>query len=335
MKSSFVIATSWIAVVSSQSFATAAAYQTLSGSAPVVIGHRGATGYLPEHTLAGYELAIKLGADYIEPDLQMTKDGVLVAMHDSTLNRTTNVATVLGKRNGGYDVADYTLAEIKQLTVTVASSNTTAAASYPGFTPTSANPFKIPTFDEVLSFVKTERAAGNWVGVYPEAKESDTAMEAAIVASLKSAGLTTASDGVIIQSFGTSILQDLYNNRVTNGVDVPLMQLTSAPTSSKLASYAAYADIVGPSISSSNVNASYIALAHSLGMEVHGYTFDNANAASAIAQYDAYYAMGMDGVFSNYVDLAVEARSTLVPEPTAGVALLAVSALGLRRRRSR
>jgi glycerophosphoryl diester phosphodiesterase len=66
------------------------AHATLDGAAPLVIAHRGASGYMPEHTLAGYELAVKLGADYIEPDLQLTKDGVLVAMHDTTLNRTTN-----------------------------------------------------------------------------------------------------------------------------------------------------------------------------------------------------------------------------------------------------
>ena len=70
-----------------------------------MIAHRGASGYLPEHTLAGYELAVRMGADYIEPDLQLTRDGVLVAMHDDTLNRTTNVAELFAPRGGGYKVA--------------------------------------------------------------------------------------------------------------------------------------------------------------------------------------------------------------------------------------
>ena len=79
---------------------------------PQVIAHRGASGYLPEHTLGGYELAIRMGADFIEPDLQITKDGALVAIHDDTLNRTTNVATLFAQRNGGYKVSDLSLIHI-------------------------------------------------------------------------------------------------------------------------------------------------------------------------------------------------------------------------------
>ena len=100
---------------------------------PQVIAHRGASGYLPEHTLAGYELAVRMGSDYIEPDLQLTRDNQLVAMHDDTLQRTTNVASLFAQRNGAYRVADFTLAEIKTLTVQPA--NATAKTTYPGFTP--------------------------------------------------------------------------------------------------------------------------------------------------------------------------------------------------------
>ena len=320
-----------VAVLGLVSSTLAATFNTLTGAPPIVLGHRGATGYLPEHTLAGYELAVKLGADYIEPDLQMTKDGVLVALHDATLNRTTNVASVLGRRSGSYNVSNYTLAEIKQLSVIVDSANPTASTSYPGFTPVSSNPFAVPTFAEVLNLVKAQRADGHMVGVYPEAKDNDTAMEAALVAALQSAGLTKRTDGVIIQSFGVSILQDLDATRASTGLDVPLMQLTSAPTASKLAMYAQYADIVGPTISSANVTEAYIAQAHANGLAVHGYTFDTADRNAAIAQYQTYYKWGMDGVFSNYVDLAVEARAALLPEPTFAFAGLA-AVIGLARR---
>ena len=102
---------------------------------PQVIAHRGASGYLPEHTLGGYELAIKMGADFIEPDLQISKDGALVAIHDDTLQRTTNVTSLFAQRNGGYKVADFTLAEIKTLTVLPTG---TGKTSYPGFTPSAA-----------------------------------------------------------------------------------------------------------------------------------------------------------------------------------------------------
>ena len=121
---------------------------------PLVVAHRGASGYLPEHTLAGYELAVRLGADYIEPDLQLTRDGVLVAMHDETLQRTTNVASLFVARNGGYKVADFTLAEVKTLTVTPTG---TGKTSYPGFTPASPE-LRVPTFDEVIALAKAQSA---------------------------------------------------------------------------------------------------------------------------------------------------------------------------------
>ena len=78
-----------LACTATGALAASTPLSTLNGDAPIVIAHRGTTGYLPEHTLGGYELAVKMGADYIEPDLQLTRDGVLVAMHDATLTRTT------------------------------------------------------------------------------------------------------------------------------------------------------------------------------------------------------------------------------------------------------
>ena len=145
---------------------------------PQVIAHRGASGYLPEHTLGGYELAIRMGADFIEPDLQLTKDGALVAIHDDTLTRTTNVAALFAQRNGSYKVSDFTLAEIKTLTVIPTG---TGKTSYPGFTPSAANPFTVPTFQEVVDFAKKQSSAvGREVGIYPEAKQADPVMDRAL-----------------------------------------------------------------------------------------------------------------------------------------------------------
>jgi len=96
------------ALAISAAFSSAAPKQ-LDGAAPLVLAHRGASGYMPEHTLAGYELAVKLGADYIEPDLQLSKDGVLVAMHDDTLTRTTDAQTLFPGRPS-YAVSEFTLA---------------------------------------------------------------------------------------------------------------------------------------------------------------------------------------------------------------------------------
>ena len=123
---------------------------------PIVIAHRGASGYLPEHTLAAYELAVRMGADYIEPDLQFTSDGQLVAMHDATLTRTTDVRSRFAARNGGYRVSDFTLAEIKTLAV-VPPAGGTAKTTYPGFTPTNPS-LRVPTFQEVIDLAKQQSA---------------------------------------------------------------------------------------------------------------------------------------------------------------------------------
>lgn len=189
---------------------------------PQVIAHRGASGYLPEHTLAGYELAIRMGADFIEPDLQITKDGALVAMHDDTLNRTTNIATLFAQRNGGYKVADFTLAEIRTLTVVPTS---TGKTSYPGFAPSAANPFQVPTFQEVVDFARKQSTAlGREVGLYPEAKQADPVMEDGILKTLKDNGYN-ADSKVYIQSFSDATLRSLRTKETAQNNKMPLILL--------------------------------------------------------------------------------------------------------------
>ena len=191
---------------------------------PQVIAHRGASGYLPEHTLAGYELAIRMGTDFIEPDLQISKDGVLVAMHDDTLQRTTDIASLFAQRNGGYKVADFTLAEIKTLTVLPTG---TGKTSYPGFTPSAANPFKVPTFQEVVSFVQGQSsAAGRRVGIYPEAKQADPAMEDGILKTLTQNGYGH-QDKIFIQSFSDVTIRSIGLKAEALGLDLPLVVLGS------------------------------------------------------------------------------------------------------------
>lgn len=313
---------------------------TLNGAAPLVIAHRGASGYLPEHTLAGYELAVRLGADYIEPDLQLTQDGFLVAMHDTTLNRTTDVATVLGTRNGGYQVADYTLAEIKQLTVKPVG---TASTSYPGFTPSSPDALRVPTFDEVIRLAQAQSVvSGRTVGIYPEAKIADPAMEDKILSTLASFGYGQRGDKVIIQSFSLDTLKSMRVKQQALGMDLTEVFLGNTAASS-FASLSGWVDGIGPSITAGGANAvtaAYIAAAHAQGLLVHGYTFSQADPTAAANQYATYFGWGMDGVFSNYADLAVTARDLLVstvPEPQSwalAACRLAVLA-GAKRRQAR
>lgn len=319
--------------------ARAAGLNTLNGQAPLVLAHRGTTGYLPEHTLGGYQLAVKFGVDYIEPDLQLSSDGVLVAMHDDTLTRTTNVSTLYAPRNGGYKVSDFTLAEIKTLTVKPVG---TASTSYPGFTPSMADPYKVPTFQEVIDLARQQSVlTGREIGIYPEAKQADPVMENLILSTLISNGYT-GNDKVFIQSFSASTIQSIAAKQAALGANFKLIVLNSSANGLLglgLDNLNDYAYGVGVGITGSGMNASFIAAAHAAGLAVHGYTFNKASASTAIPEYLQFYGWGMDGVFSNYADLALQARdqylATTVPEPGSW-ALMGAGVLGLLawRRRS-
>jgi len=292
---------------------------------PLVIAHRGASGYLPEHTLAGYELAVRMGADYIEPDLQLTSDGVLVAMHDETLQRTTNIAERYAPRNGGYKVADYTLAEIRMLTVKPTG---TGKATYPGFVPGSPE-LRVPTFDEVILLARMQStASGRAIGIYPEAKQADPAMEDKILATLQLQRYAGADDKVYIQSFSDATVQSLAAKQRVLGLKMPLILLGRAAalpdgtamiaaTGDRLLSLrevSAYAQGVGVAIGNAKypLTKSFIEQAHAAGLLVHGWTFAKSESRAASDEYDTFLAMGLDGMFSNYSDLAVHARDAYV-----------------------
>jgi glycerophosphoryl diester phosphodiesterase len=209
-------------------------------NSPLVIGHRGASGFVPEHTLQSYRLAIKLGADYVEPDLVATKDGVLIARHEpfigdenpATLD-STNVAdhsefdsrlttkVLDGISTTGYFASDFTLAEIKTL----------GAKQTRGGRPTEFNgQFKVPTLQEIINLVKREsKKRGRRIGIYPETKHPTfhkslkLPLEARLVKVLKKNGLNSRNSPVFIQSFEQGSLKEL--NTMT---PVRLIQLMDA-----------------------------------------------------------------------------------------------------------
>ena len=209
-------------------------YATLDGLAPLVIGHRGASGFLPEHTLEGYRLAIEQGADFIEPDLVMTKDGQLIARHEPMLDGTTDVASkfpatrmatrlVDGVSTTAYFANDFTLAEIKTLGAVQARAG--RPTQYDGL-------YKIPTLDEVIALAKAEGSkAGHTIGIYPEIKHSTymagifgvNVVEDALLGKLHAAYGNAADAPVFIQSFEVSNLQ--YLNTKT---EIRLIQLVDA-----------------------------------------------------------------------------------------------------------
>lgn len=205
-----------------------------SKSAPIVIGHRGAPGYLPDHTLEGYALAIELGADFIEPDLVATKDGYLIARHEPNLIDTTNVSslpqfasrkrTVMidGFPQEGWFASDFTLAEIKAF-IRAKQPLADRDQRFNG-------KFQIPTFDEVIALAKRKSDdVGRTIGVYPETKHPTyhqsigLPLEDRLLAALSRAGWNRRDAPVFIQSFETANLR--YLNRKTT---VRLIQLIDA-----------------------------------------------------------------------------------------------------------
>jgi glycerophosphoryl diester phosphodiesterase len=272
---------------------------------PLVIAHRGASGYVPEHTLEAYALAIRQGADYIEPDLVMTRDGVLVARHENEIGGTTNVAdlpqfaarratkVVDGLHVTGWFTEDFTLAELKTLHARERLPKLRAANTrFDG-------QFRIPTFEEVLQLAGK---AGRTVGVYPETKHPTyfrsmgLGMEEALLEILTQHGHDSRESPVFIQSFETGNLRAL--RKKTRLRLIQLMDADGAPydlaatgdsrtyadlaTPKGLAEIAIYADGVGVHKSliiprgPDGVLASptrLVADAHAAGLLVHGWTF--------------------------------------------------------------
>lgn len=208
---------------------------TLNGAPPIVIGHRGASGYLPEHTLAAYQLAITQGADYVEPDVVMTSDGVLIARHEPMLGATTDVSsrpefagrrttkTLDGVATTDWFASDFTLAEIK--TLRAVQPRASRDQSFNGL-------YEIPTLDEVITLAQSQSlATGRSIGIYPEIKHSTfhaglfgaNTFENVLVTKLHGSYGNSATAPVFIQSFEVANLQ--YLNGQT---DIKLVQLIDA-----------------------------------------------------------------------------------------------------------
>ncbi len=319
---------------------------------PLVIGHRGASGYRPEHTIAAYELAIQMGADYIEPDIVSTKDGILIARHENDISETTDVANrpefsnrKTTKKIDGKDVTawfteDFTLAEIKTLR---------AKERLPFRNHSFDGRFEIPTLQEVIDLAKRKSVQiGRTVGIYPETKyptyfqSINLPLEKPLVTILKANGYTSKNDPVFIQSFEVENLK-----RLDKMTDLPLIQLLDEAnkqpydfvvkgdsrtygdlTSPKeLAKIAEYADGLGPykrlivpagEDKRLKPTTSLINDAHAVGLRVHTWTFRNEDQYLAPdyngnfqAEYEQFFKLGIDGVFSDFPDTAVTARNRM------------------------
>lgn len=309
---------------------------------PLVIAHRGASSYLPEHTMAAYRLAVQQGADFIEQDLALTADGVLISIHDQSLNATTNVAQLaltnpeLAAKavNGRFNAENLTWAEIQTLT---AKSRGGSAYSAPGngyYDGT--EDFKVPTFTEVLDYAyQVFQESGDIVGVYPEVKtianaDYNRAVADAMLNALadpKYNGFFDGSrDNVFLQSFGEDIVKYLDGK-----TDLPVVFLAGCSSvRGRAAEVATFADGIGSSTGSATADC--IAALHEEGLFVHVYTLSAANPAL----HEEFYGRGVDGIFTNAPDHGVAARDAMfpVPEPVS-MAMFGFGLLGLAAIRRR
>jgi glycerophosphoryl diester phosphodiesterase len=254
--------------------------------APVLnVGHRGASGYAPEHTIPAYDLALKMGADYIEQDLQMTKDGVLVALHDDTLDRTARGP----KRNCTGLVIEKTLAQIKTCDV-----GSWFNETYPQYAKPEYVGLKIPTLEEIF------QRYGRSVNYYIETKNPEAApgMEEELLRLMDKYGLTQPAAErwqVLIQSFSPASLQKIHALRPS----LPLIQLyfgeeTGATIGANLDTARTYAVGIGPS--KTDVDEALVTAAHDRCLDVHPYTVNEKREMRALIS------LGVDGMFTNFPD---------------------------------
>ena len=273
---------------------------------PLVIAHRGASQYLPEHTMEAYRLAIRQGADFIEPDLLLTADGVAVARHDRALGATTNIASHPGLPS---DIDQISFAQLRGLQA--------ISRGGPAYSPPEAGPpgLRVPSFAEVLDELRALHAAtGRIVGVYPEVKTIGAGLNAynraladAMLAELAHPRHGGLFDGrrnnVILQSFDAEVVA--YLSRSSS---LPVVQLSSqCPAAADIPAIAARADGVGTQ--AARADADCLARLRAAGLFVHVYTLSNANPDLHAAMYRA----GVHGVFTNAPDTAIAQRDQAMP----------------------
>lgn len=324
--------------------------KNLTNQHPIIIAHRGASGYRPEHTLAAYELAIDLGADYIEPDLVITKDKILIARHENEISETTDIAIhaefshlkttkiIDGEIKTGWFTEDFTLAELKTLT---------AKERIPQIRPQNVaynGIYPIPTLQEIINLAKRKTLETNRIiGIYPETKHPtyfksiDLPLEDNLLTTLKQINLP-----IFIQSFEVSNLKEL--SKKTN---LPLVQLINDSgkpydfvvngdhrtyqnlvTPTELIEIAKYAQAIGvnknlviPKDSNGKLLSptSLVNDAHQTNLQVHAWTFRNENLflpsnfqENPQEEYKLFFKLGIDGVFSDFTDTALTARSHFI-----------------------
>jgi glycerophosphoryl diester phosphodiesterase len=273
------------------------------------VAHRGASAYAPEHTLAAYQLAIEMGADYVEQDLAVTRDGVLICLHDASLERTTNVEEVFpdravsisleGKTRRAWVANDFTLAEIKRL-----DAGSWFNAKFTGE--------KVPTFDEAVALVKGK------AGLFPELKTPEiyegrkVEFEQLVAAALDKHGLRGAKADpktpVILQTFGQASARELAKMQI--GVPVVLLLEYEARLQSadQVKAWKGIVQGFGPTKRIVMENPDFVKWAHAEGMTVTPYTFRQSDPLKSgfreVSEEMSHflYRLGVDALFTDNPD---------------------------------
>ena len=288
-------------------------FATVTGSAQyskkTVVAHRGASAYAPEHTLAAYQLAIEMRADYVEQDLAVTKDGVLICLHDASLERTTNVEelfpdrsvsiSIEGKTIKAWVANDFTLAEIKRLD----------AGSW--FDKKFAGE-KVPTFDEAIALIRGK------AGIFPELKTPeiyagrDVKFEEMVAAALDKHGLrgpkADPKTPVILQTFGQASARKLAQIKIGVPVVLLLNDDDGFKTAASLKAWKGIVQGFGPTKGIVLRNPDFVKWAHAEGMSVTPYTFRQSDTgksgykdvADEMARY--LYKLDVDALFTDNPD---------------------------------
>jgi glycerophosphoryl diester phosphodiesterase len=305
---------------------------------PLIIAHRGASGYLPEHTLEAKALAYGQGADYLEQDVVATRDGELVVLHDTYLDDVTDVAERFGGRqrdDGHYYVVDFELAELAQLRVFERRRPGRRQPLFPGRFPPGAGRFRIATLADEIALVQgLNRSTGRQVGIYPELKDpawhrrNGIDLSALLLERLRTDGYRRREDPVFVQCFDAAELQRWRSELATPLRLVQLLDDSAAArrrsTPEGLGEIAAYADAVGipyPWLLAEDAagglrDAPLAADVRAAGLELHAYTFRADRPVPAGVGFDALLAfmftqVRVSAIFCDQPDVAVAARSRL------------------------
>ncbi len=307
----------------------------------MVIAHRGASGYLPEHTLEAKALAYGMGADYLEQDVVATRDNELVVIHDIQLDRVTNVAEKFPDRNrddGRYYVRDFDLAELRQLRVWERRGEDGISAVFPKRFPTGQGAFRVPTLREEIKLVQgLNKSTGRSVGIYVEIKRpawhqaEGVDVSPILLQLLDDFGYRTRNDLAYVQCFDAGEVRRIRRDL---GSELKLVQLLGEndwgeadtdydklKTPSGLAEIAAVAEGVGPwighliktaEIDGRPVSTGFVSAAHVAGLTVHPYTFRADQLAPGFDSLEEMILwfvdeLAIDGVFTDFPDVAAKA----------------------------